>query len=594
MPYNRMKKEGLFMLKKGVLLAVSLMLFTVFNLILLAAPAYADTACCTNPEVSENYFCNDFSYDTSEDKTDVLNNCCFGIEECRSQYIWKEPCSSRDECTEGSVVGCCVDECRSGTLAQCKNKELDNFKTVSCDNIASCSTGCCLCTQAPPPLGTGEPTLAFNLITEPECLSDCKDRGFEYYDFNPQQADCGNQDKATGIKVSGKVTNDLLKPLEKATVIIPGFGQVETGSGGEFEISDVPQGQLNRPRQYIIKVIKSEYVTNVTTINISSTDTEKIINFELNKAKFAILSGKITDDTTSLNKIPNAAIKISGTDNTYLSDKDGNYELIFHLLSGGNRYDIEASAQGYFSKTEKDIELTGDVNLDFHLAQKKKGVLKVKVLDSRSNQCEPELQSGLQRFTDLNCEVIFGEGKKSDDIYEGNYTITIFKPLFLTNLTTLFEVHPNYGGDSADVLTVYLVHDNDMCYLPADSDRGIQEEYIRNASCSQLNKPYYCKNGDLELVQTNPQDPEGNNLVSDRCQGKDGIARTADDCCASGEECQDNGFCLPLNEECTSTCTFNNDLTCHAACNGIQGCSFYNAEVMKACDDHTAYLLEKL
>ncbi|MBI2136525.1 carboxypeptidase regulatory-like domain-containing protein, partial [Candidatus Woesearchaeota archaeon] len=573
-----MKKEGLFMLKKAVLLAVSLVLFTVFNAILIIAPSN-DPACCTNPEVPS--FCLDEAFPGTPNLYADINDCCFGDQDCADQYLkLGTSCNTLSECTTGIVVGCCIDECKSGTQAQCKNKAIDNFKAVSCDNIASCSTGCCLCTDAQAPDGTpGEQKLAFNLITEPECKSDCQDRGYASYLFNPQQDDCRIGVKLQGVKVSGLVTDISGKPLEKATVIIQGIGQLETLSGGEYEIEDVPPGK------YVIKVIKSQYLTNVTTFTIAAGETEKIINFNLMQAAFGTISGKVTDDSPSLKEIPNAVIKVTGldTDNDYLSDQQGNYALLFHLLAQEKDYNIEASAPGYFSKTETATLSAGNNNvaLDFHLTKKQKGRLKVLVLNS-IDQITPiqgarvTLGTGLQRFTDLIGEVIFGGlDRPSDNIYEGNYSVTIFKPLFLTN-ATLFEVKPYIEN----VLAVYLEQDNDMCYLAADSGRGIFEEYIRTESCSQLNKPYYCRKGDLR--------GKINDLEYNNCQGKDGTARTADDCCPANQECQDNGFCLPKDVQCTSTCTFKNDLTCRAVCNGTAGCLFYNQQVKLDCDGKSA------
>ncbi len=567
------------MLRKAVLLAVSLALFTVFNAILIIAPS-DQPACCTNPEVPS--FCLDEAFPGTPNLYADINDCCFGDQDCADQYLKLDTsCNTLLECTTGAVVGCCIDECKSGTQAQCKNKVIDNFKAVSCDNIASCSTGCCLCTDAQALDGTpGEQKLAFNLITEPECISDCQDRGYASYLFNPQQDDCRIGVKLQGVKVSGLVTDISGNPLEKATVIIQGIGQLETLSGGEYEIEDVPPGQ------YIIKVIKSQYLTNITTFTIAVGTTDKTINFNLRQAAFGTISGKVTDDGPSLKEIPNAVIKVTGldTDNDYLSDQQGNYALLFHLLAQEKDYNIEASAQGYFSKTETAKLSAGNDNvaLDFHLTKKQKGILKVLVLNS-IDQITPiqgarvTLGTGLQRFTDFRGEVIFGgEGRLIDNIYQGNYTVTIFKPLFLTNSTHLFEVRPNFEN----VLTVYLEQDNDMCYLPADSGRGIFEEYIRNDSCSQLNKPYYCMKGDLR--------GRINELQYNNCQGKDGTARTADDCCPANQECQDNGFCLPKDVECTSTCTFKNDLTCRAVCNGTAGCLFYNQQVKLDCDGKSA------
>lgn len=575
-----MKKEGLVMPRNQSSLIIFLVLSALMLILINAAYVFApssDQACCTNPEVPS--FCLEEAYPGTQNLYADINDCCFGDEKCAFQHLKKSTlCSSLDACKTGAVTGCCIDECKTGTQSICKNP--DNFNAVSCDNVASCSTGCCLCTE------NNIQKIAFNLITEPECRSDCKDRGYLAYDFNPQQQDCRIGVKAQGITVKGRVTDASGTPLEKATVVLDGIAQYETLPGGEFEIADVPPKQAP---PYRIKVIKSRYITNVTFFSIASTDTEKIINFQLGQARFGTISGRITEEGDQSKPVANAVISVSniGDDTTYLSDEHGEYSLLFHLTAQPIDYMIQVSAEAYKSRTET-VPLpssTGqnEVLQDFHLPIKHRGTLRVEVKDSSNGigiiGAKVTLGSGLQRFTLSDGSVIFGgRDRFSDNLFEGNYTITVFKTNYLTSLTKDFDVKPGFEN----ILTVNLGKDNDLCYLAASSNPRIFEEYVRNASCSQLNKPYYCENGDLSLAKTNPQD--GNKVVYTRCQGKDGLPGTSDDCCPANQECQSTGYCIPKDAECTSSCTYKNSLVCRSECNGLAGCAFQNDFINMSCN----------
>ena len=557
-------------------LVIFLVLFTLIiaamNSVIVFAPTN-EQACCINPEVPS--FCLDEkAYPGTQNPYADITDCCFGDQSCASKFLRKgTSCNSLDECKTGAITGCCTDECTAGTQSTCKDSS--SFSAVSCDNVAKCSTGCCLCTE------NDNQKIAFNLITEPECKSDCQDRGYGTYDFNPQQQDCRIGTKLAGKTVKGRVTDTSGVPLEKATVILEGIAQYETLPDGKFEIADVPP----KADPYKIKVIKSRYLSNFTSFTLVSTDAEKIINFELGRASFGTISGIITEDGDQLKPVPNAVISVSGIgqDTTYLSDEKGEYSLLFHLAGQPIDYIIQVSAQGYVSKSEI-VTLPSsmgknDVLQDFRLPRKKPGILRVVVKEIKGNieigvvGAKVTLNTGLQRFTLSDGSVVFGGADRfSDNLFEGNYTVDVFKGNYLSNRTTDFDVKPWFEN----VLKVILAKDNDLCHMQGSTRPLIFEEYIRNGTCSQLNKPYYCQNGDLANNL--------NEVVYTRCQGRDNIPGTVDDCCPANEECQSTGYCLPKDTECTSSCTYKNSLVCRSECNGLAGCTFPNDVVNRSCN----------